>query len=295
MKHTRRILTSLLFTVAGIAAATSGCTNALTVAEFPTAASSSSAQESRPDLATQEQRLAQHVNQYPQVVQRYPFDAELFTQGLDTDGQMLVIGSGLYEKSTIQRTTPGAAPQVQVALADDEFGEGVAVTPAGIWQLTWRNHIAYLRDLETLTVRSTVDNPREGWGVCYDETSHTLLTSDGTSTLVVRDAETFAELRTFTVTLAGEPIDQLNELDCTDGIVRANVWLTPYVVTIDPASGEVTGVADISSLYPESVQHNNNAVANGVASISGSDEFYVTGKLWPTLYRVRFTEEPAHE
>ena len=34
-----------------------------------------------------------------------------------------------------------------------------------------------------------------------------------------------------------------------------------------------------------------NNVLNGIAHIKGTDQFYVTGKRWPDLYRVSF--EPA--
>jgi glutamine cyclotransferase len=30
-------------------------------------------------------------------------------------------------------------------------------------------------------------------------------------------------------------------------------------------------------------------VLNGIAAVPGTDEFLVTGKNWPTIFRVRFT------
>ena len=42
----------------------------------------------------------------------------------------------------------------------------------------------------------------------------------------------------------GVPVDQLNELECVDGQVYANVWQTDTIVRIDPATGKVTAEID---------------------------------------------------
>ena len=44
------------------------------------------------------------------------------------------------------------------------------------------------------------------------------------------------------VTLDGQPQDDLNELECVDGAVWANIWFTDRVVRIDPKNGVVTAV-----------------------------------------------------
>ena len=89
----------------------------------------------------------------------------------------------------------------------------------------------------------------EGWGLCDDGSR--LVMSDGTSTLYFRDRNTFALLGTVEVTNDGEPVEELNELECVDGQVYANVYQTDNIVRIDPASGRVTAVIDASGLLTD--------------------------------------------
>ena len=65
----------------------------------------------------------------------------------------------------------------------------------------------------------------------------------------------------------------------------ANVWMTDTIVRIDPATGEVNAVVDAGELAG-AAGRNAKKVLNGIAHIEG-DEFLLTGKYWPTMYRVR--------
>ena len=64
---------------------------------------------------------------------------------------------------------------------------------------------------------------------------------------------TFEPTGSVQVTAAGQPVAMLNELECVDGEVWANVWETPYIVRIDPATGMVTGVLDMTGCRPRPV------------------------------------------
>ena len=46
----------------------------------------------------------------------------------------------------------------------------------------------------------------------------------------------------------GQPLDQLNELECVDGAIYANVWMRDLIVRIDPASGRVTQRIEAANL-----------------------------------------------
>ena len=68
------------------------------------------------------------------------------------------------------------------------------------------------------------------------------------------------------VTLEGKPLEQVNELEYVDGTVLANIWMTRDIVRIDPKSGQVTGVIDLSALPEEAhPSDDHDAVANGIA------------------------------
>ncbi len=120
--------------------------------------------------------------------------------------------------------------------------------------------------------------------------------SDGSSTLTFRDPATFAETGRVEVLADGLRVENLNELECVDGPagpeVWANRWRTNDIVRIDPATGEVTGFADatplVDALSPEARAKAD--VFNGIAHVPGTDHFLVTGKYWPTLFEVRFTD-----
>jgi glutaminyl-peptide cyclotransferase len=111
--------------------------------------------------------------------------------------------------------------------------------------------------------------------------------SDGSDRLTFRDPTTFAPTGQVLVRLDGEPARQLNELECAGGMVWANVYQDDRILRIDPGTGAVTGVVDASSLLSASRQP-TAGVLNGIAAIPGTDEFLVTGKNWPSLFRVRF-------
>ena len=87
----------------------------------------------------------------------------------------------------------------------------------------------------------------------------------------------------------GVPVDRLNELECVDGEVYANVWLTDTIARIDPSSGNVDAVVDASGLLsPDEMPGDEDAVLNGIAYNSTTRTFLLTGKLWPALFEVRF-------
>ena len=93
--------------------------------------------------------------------------------------------------------------------------------------------------------------------------------------------------RSLRVTVQGKPLRMLNELEWVDGQVFANIWMTDYVVRIDPASGKVVGVIDLSELHRQAGAMGNDQVANGIAWDKSARKLYFTGKEWPALFEVR--------
>jgi glutaminyl-peptide cyclotransferase len=110
--------------------------------------------------------------------------------------------------------------------------------------------------------------------------------SDGTALLTFRDPKTFAVTGHVQVDYDG----RLNELECVDGSVLANVYPTKTIIRVDPASGTVQGVADLSALGPKD-DHTPDDVLNGISVAPTAGEFLVTGKRWPLVYRVRFVRD----
>ncbi len=220
-----------------------------------------------------------------QVLSTLPHDPDAFTQGLEFAGETLYEGTGLVGKSSVRAGPAGAAPSVRAELPG-LFGEGVTVLGPTVWQITWQDGVAIERDAKTLAERRRVGYPGEGWGLCHREGTGQLVMSDGSSKLTFRDPVSFAPTGSVDV---GR--DRLNELECAGDSVYANVWQTDEILRIDAATGRVTGEIDASGLLtPE--ERRPTDVLNGIAAIPGTDEFLVTGKLWPKMFRVKFVSNP---
>ncbi|MEV6910604.1 glutaminyl-peptide cyclotransferase [Amycolatopsis sp. NPDC051071] len=215
------------------------------------------------------------------VLSTLPHDPDAFTQGLEFAGETLYEGTGLVGKSSLRAGPAGATPTVRAELPG-LFGEGITVLGPTVWQITWQDGVAIERDAKTLAERGRVGYTGEGWGLCHREGTGQLVMSDGSSKLTFRDPVSFAPTGSVEV---GR--DRLNELECVGDSVYANVWQTDKILRIDAASGRVTGEIDASGLLtPE--ERRSTDVLNGIAAVPGTDEFLVTGKLWPKMFRVKF-------
>lgn len=223
----------------------------------------------------------------PEVLAELPHDPSAFTQGFEIDGGVLYEGTGLEGRSQLRELNPETGAVLRaVPLPGELFGEGITVVGDRIWQLTWQDGVVLEWDRATLTLRREVPIQGEGWGLCDDDAR--LVRSDGTDRLRFHDPVTFAEQGSVAVTLDGAPVDRLNELECVDGQVWANVWQTDRIVRIDPATGRVTAVVDAAGLL-DPAQRADTDVLNGIAAVPGDDgTFLITGKLWPVTFRVRF-------
>lgn len=226
-----------------------------------------------------------------EVVRAVPHDPAAFTQGLELHDGVLYESTGLVGRSSLRATDPATGTVRQRAsLPSPLFGEGLTVVGDHIWQLTWRDGIATRWSREGFTPAGRVSYQGEGWGLCYDRGRNRLVMSDGSDRLIFRDPETFAEIGSVRVRLADQPLHRLNELECTGDAVWANVWMTNRIVRIDPGTGRVTAVATVAGLLTQAETKGIREL-NGIAHVPGTDTFYVTGKLWPKMFQVRFVPE----
>jgi glutaminyl-peptide cyclotransferase len=241
-----------------------------------------------PAPATAAQATATVERLRVEVLASYPHDPAAFTEGLELHDGLLYEGTGLYGQSDLRIVEPRTAEVRQrVDLPDTAFGEGITVAGGRIWQLTYREEFAFLRNRATLAETSRVGYTGEGWGLCHDPARDRLVMSSGRPELVFRDPATFQALGSVPVTLDGQPLLNINELECVDGRVWANVWLTDQIVRIDPDTGVVDAVVDAAGLLSESERAGVD-VLNGIAAVPCTGTFFVTGKLWPRLFLVRF-------
>jgi glutaminyl-peptide cyclotransferase len=226
-----------------------------------------------------------------EVVSRRPHDDAAFTQGLLLDGDgRLFESTGRWGESTVREVDPNSGEVLRSrSQPDEQFAEGLALVGNELIQLTWQSGLARRFDEDTFELLRRHRYEGEGWGLCYD--GERLVMSDGSDELSFRDATTFELTGSVAATLAGEPISRLNELECVDDVVWANVWQTDLIVRIDPVDGRVTGVLDLAGIIsPDPAEADRDAVLNGIAYDGESGTFLVTGKLWPELIEIRVME-----
>ena len=227
----------------------------------------------------------------PRVVAEHPHDPGAFTQGLELVDGLLVESTGLYGASTLRVVdrTSGKVLRSQ-DLADGLFGEGVTALEDGrVVQLTWKAGRAVLWRLDPLVPVGTWDYDGEGWGVCRLN-DDTLATSDGSATITLRRSEDFSQMGSIKVTLDGQPVGRLNELECVGSTIWANVWLTDRIVAVNAIDGRVTAVVDASDLPVDRSSLTPDGVLNGIAHDPDTDHFLLTGKRWPSLFEVELVE-----
>lgn len=232
-------------------------------------------------------------NYVPEVVATYPHDTTVFTQGLEfVDGALLESGGG-WNASSLRLFDPATGvDHWRLDLAEDDlFAEGVTVVDGEALQLTWQSETLLVTELgQPATVAPTEPERQvgayqgEGWGLCYDGVE--LAMTDGSDTLTFRRPDTFEVIRSVSVTIEGQPVEELNELACIGDQVLANVWLTTSIVAINPDTGAVEAVIDAATLIPESVDAGSGEVLNGIAYHPERGTYWLTGKRWPTLYEV---------
>jgi glutamine cyclotransferase len=219
------------------------------------------------------------------LVKTYPHDRDAFTQGLQYLDGVLYEGTGLRGRSSIRRVDLETGKVLQRHdIPAQYFGEGITVWKAELFQLTWQSGVAFVYDRETFAPRRTFRYTGEGWGLTHDGTG--LIMSDGTDALRFLDPATFAERRRVTVTAAGQPVRDLNELEFVKGEILANVWQTDTIARIEPKTGRVTGWIDLTGLLTPRERATTD-VLNGIAYDAAGDRLFVTGKLWPKLFEIR--------
>jgi glutamine cyclotransferase len=133
----------------------------------------------------------------------------------------------------------------------------------------------------------TIRYDGEGWGVCFD--GEYLYMTNGSDSLYWRNPESFDVRGVHQVTSGGSPVRNLNELECVGDYVYANVYQEDRIVQIEKTSGRVVRNIDALRLRLMSgAPADGEAVLNGIAYDPRNDVFFLTGKLWPAMYVVRF-------
>ena len=221
-----------------------------------------------------------------EVVAEYPHMRTSYTQGLQFIDGELWEGTGEYGRSQLLRTDLASGKVLQSKkLSKEEFGEGITVLGDKIYQLTWLNGKMHIYDKATLRHLATHTYKGEGWGLTSN--GEKLYMSDGTHAIRIINPETMQQERLIKVTLRGESLQYLNELEWIDGKIWANIYTTDHIVIINPENGVVEGVINLSGILPEKERDGKTDVLNGIAYDEATKRIFVTGKNWSKLFEIR--------
>ena len=185
----------------------------------------------------------------------YPHPTTSYTQGLQFADGMLWEGTGEHGESVVQTLDlETGCTEVFARLPQEDFGEGITLLDGKLYQLTWQSNKAYVYDLKTGKKIKEFRYPGEGWGLTTD--GQKLYMSDGTANIY------------------------------TLGKLWANVYTTDQIVIIDPATGVVEGVVDLTGLLPDEEVTPTTDVLNGIAYDAAGKRIFVTGKNWSKLFEI---------
>lgn len=223
------------------------------------------------------------------IVKTYPHDPHAFTEGLFYKDGFLFESTGREGQSSIRKVVLETGRVVQQHDLDPKyFGEGIVAWEDKLIELTWQTEIGFIYDLSTFRQLSDFHYTGEGWAFTHDN-AH-LIMSDGTSDLRILDPDTLRESGRIHVTCDGLPVRYINELEWVHGEIYANIWLTNLIVRINPATGAVAGLVDLTDVAALVPVDSADAVLNGIAYDAGGDRLFVTGKLWPSLYQISLSQ-----
>ncbi len=243
---------------------------------------------SQPKRTTAVPQIVEPVKYTYNIKAIYPHDTNSYTQGLQFVDGVLWEGTGEWGKSALQKVDlKSGRAEVLATLPKSEFGEGITVLGDKVYQLTWTNNKVHVYDLQGNHLKD-MRYVGEGWGLTSDGES--LYMSNGTTDIYKMNPETFKREGKITVTMRGEAVNFINELEWIDGKIWANVYTTDYVVIINPQTGIVEGLIDFTGLLkPEDVTERTD-VLNGIAYDAEGKRIFVTGKLWNKLFEIEINK-----
>ena len=217
------------------------------------------------------------------VLKTYPHQVSSFTQGLEFDQDTLYESTGQVGQSKLMKVdlVTGAVRQ-SVSLAAPHFGEGITVVNNHIYQLTWTSGQCF-QYARNMTLEKIHTYHTQGWGLTHRDS--TLIISDGSNRLSFYTPR-FQKTDELMVYDDNGPVMNLNELEYIDGYVWANVWQTNRIVQIEAKTGKVMGELLIDPRLPPGIDTKEN-VLNGIAYRPQEAALYITGKNWPTLYKIK--------
>jgi glutamine cyclotransferase len=228
------------------------------------------------------------------VLNIFPHDTTAYTEGFLVHEGQVFESTGHTDSYPSSQSLFGVLDlksgkiQTKVHLDNEKyFGEGICFLKGKVYQLTLDEKVCFVYDAKTFKQVAQYPLNSEGWGLTTDGTN--LIRSDGSSNLYYYDPANFKLLKILGVSDNNGPRNNINELEWIEGYIYANIWQTNYIVKIDPSSGKIVGRADFTQLNEEAKhKYPGSDTMNGIAYDSATKKIYITGKMWPNIYEIKF-------
>ena len=227
-----------------------------------------------------------------EIIKTYPHDKKSYTQGLEFYNGFLYESSGHYGKSSLRKVELETGKVLQkIDLDKKYFAEGMTIFNQKIFQLTWREGLGFIYNLENFNLEKNFPYQKsiEGWGLTHNE-KH-LIKTDGTERIWFLNPENQKEEYYIEAYTNQRKVEQLNELEFVNGKIYANIYQQNSILIVNPENGKIEGVANLNGLKNLVEQHDELDVLNGIAYDQKTDRLFVTGKNWSKLFEIKLKKK----
>lgn len=227
-----------------------------------------------------------------EVVNEFPHDNEAFTQGLEFYNNYLYESTGQYGESGVRKVALETGEVQQKTDVDAAyFGEGITIFNDKLYFLTWKSKKGLIFNLQDLKEEKTFfyGASKEGWGLAH--TADKLVKTDGSERIWLLNPETQKEEGFIEAYMHNGKLDKLNELEFINGKIYANSWQKDLVAIINPNTGAVEGIINLTGLQEKAGQKGDDNVLNGIAYDAENDRLFVTGKRWNKLFEIKIKKK----
>lgn len=224
------------------------------------------------------------------IVNTFPHDTASFTEGFEFYKDTLYESTGLNGKSYLRKYNYKTGEiYKQTDLDSKYFGEGITFLNNQIFQLTWQNKTGFVYNANTWKLEKTFafDKDIEGWGMTND--GKYLYQSDGTEKIWKMDPNTQKMVDYINVYSGDSKIKAVNELEWINGKIYTNVWEKEAIAVVNPTTGAVEGILDMSGLR-KFINAQPTDYLNGIAYNPKTKTIFVTGKNWDKMFEITVSE-----
>ncbi len=220
------------------------------------------------------------------IINTYPHDTTSFTEGLEFFRDTLYESTGLNGKSYLRKYDYKTAKVYkQIDLDQQYFGEGITIINDKIFQLTWQEKTGFIYNANTFKLEKTFvyDKDIEGWGMTNDGTY--IYQTDKTEKIWKMNPVTQKMIDYVNVYSGSNKIPSINELEWINGKIYCNVWQKDAIAIVNPTSGAVESILDMSGLR-KFINASPKDFLNGIAYNPKTKTIFVTGKNWDKTFEI---------